>query len=165
MIPAGLLSLQNVHQNRLQNHFSDLEKNYFSSKSVDAFVDPENARDSEFAATLLRCSKYSRFRTIASLHYADNFFNFASSIVSSIEFDKDDQYFATAGVTKKIKLFDYEAVTTDYHRISSSFITKSSRDTRQSSFVEFDGVERDERTVENLPKYPLKEIACNSKIR
>ena len=30
----------------------------------------------------------------------------ASSIVSSIEFDRDCEYFATAGVTKEIKVYE-----------------------------------------------------------
>lgn len=33
--------------------------------------------------------------------------------MSSIEFDRDDEYFATAGVTKKIKIFDYSAILKD----------------------------------------------------
>lgn len=33
-----------------------------------------------------------------------------ASIVSSIEFDRDDEYFATAGVTRKIKIFDMSGV-------------------------------------------------------
>ena len=33
-----------------------------------------------------------------------------SSIVSSIEFDKDQEFFAIAGVTKRIKIYDYNVV-------------------------------------------------------
>lgn len=33
----------------------------------------------------------------------------ASHIVSSIEFDKDSEFFATAGVLKRIKVFDFRA--------------------------------------------------------
>ena len=36
-----------------------------------------------------------------------------STIVSSIEFDKDSEYFAIAGVTKRIKIFDYYACIRD----------------------------------------------------
>jgi len=38
-----------------------------------------------------------------------------SSIVSSIEFDRDDQYFATAGVSKKIKIFEYKSIVEQAH--------------------------------------------------
>lgn len=34
-----------------------------------------------------------------------------SSIVSSIEFDRDSEYFATAGVTKEIKVYECELQT------------------------------------------------------
>ena len=40
-----------------------------------------------------------------------------SSIVSSIEFDKNQEFFAIAGVTKRIKIYDYNVVlkvTSDY---------------------------------------------------
>lgn len=50
-------------------------------------------------------------KVLATLKYGD-IFN-ASSIVSSIEFDRDDEYFATAGVTKKIKIFDYGSIVKD----------------------------------------------------
>ena len=36
-----------------------------------------------------------------------------SSIVSSIEFDKDQEFFAIAGVTKRIKIYDYNVVLKD----------------------------------------------------
>lgn len=34
-----------------------------------------------------------------------------SNIVSSIEFDRDSEYFATAGVTKEIKVYEYVSST------------------------------------------------------
>jgi len=36
--------------------------------------------------------------------------NSSLSIVSSIEFDKDGEFFVIAGVAKKIKLYNYEAI-------------------------------------------------------
>jgi E3 ubiquitin-protein ligase RFWD2 len=68
----------------------------------------------QFATDLYSFSRFSKFKTAAVLHYADNFFNYASSIVSSIEFDKDDEYFAIAGVTKKIRIFEFKEVVRDY---------------------------------------------------
>src|SRR6185369_6775641 len=60
---------------------------------------------SDFCDSLSTFTHYNRFRLVNTLRYGD-IFN-TSSIVSSIEFDRDDEYFATAGVTKKIKIFDY----------------------------------------------------------
>ena len=44
--------------------------------------------------------------------YTTDMFN-NSSIVSSIEFDKNQEFFAIAGVTKKIKIYDYNVVLKD----------------------------------------------------
>ncbi len=54
-----------------------------------------------FAASLKRYTSYSNWRELSSLSYGDP--STAYSIVSSIEFDKDGEVFAVAGVTKKIK--------------------------------------------------------------
>lgn len=53
--------------------------------------------------------QYGDMRRLATLNY--NIETSTSlSIVSSIEFDKDGEYFVIAGVTKRIKLYDYNAV-------------------------------------------------------
>ncbi|KFB46072.1 AGAP013233-PA-like protein [Anopheles sinensis] len=59
-----------------------------------------------FRESLIKFSKYSALRPLATLNYSNDS-NYASTIVSSIEFDKDSEYFAIAGVTKRIKIFDY----------------------------------------------------------
>lgn len=98
-------------QNRIIGHLSDLEDVYMRQDIQD------------FSKDLYNFTKFSKFRTSAVLHYADNFFNYASSIVSSIEFDKDDEYFAIAGVTKKIRIFEFKEVVKDYTSFrNSSFI-------------------------------------------
>ena len=51
-------------------------------------------------------------RPLATLAYTTDMFN-NSSIVSSIEFDKDQEFFAIAGVTKRIKIYDYNVVLKD----------------------------------------------------
>ena len=48
-------------------------------------------------------------RPLATLAYTTDMFN-NSSIVSSIEFDKNQEFFAIAGVTKRIKIYDYNVV-------------------------------------------------------
>lgn len=98
-------------QNRIMSHLTDLEDIYLR----------QDLRD--FSRDLFNFAKYSKIKTSAVLHYADNFFNYASSIVSSIEFDKDDEYFAIAGVTKKIRIFDFKEVVKDFTTFrNSSFI-------------------------------------------
>jgi E3 ubiquitin-protein ligase RFWD2 len=102
-------------QNRIMGHLSDLEDVYFSKADI-----------SQFSRDLYNFSRFSKLKTTAVLHYADNFFNYASSIVSSIEFDKDDEYFAIAGVTKKIRIFEFKEVVRDYTSFrNASFVRDS----------------------------------------
>jgi WD40 repeat protein len=51
---------------------------------------------------------FSRLRVIAELRHGDLFHS--ANIVSSIEFDRDDELFATAGVSKRIKVFEFSSV-------------------------------------------------------
>lgn len=132
---------------RMINHFDDLEKCYFNSRSKDSSAgsflietpppsissmnsvkSPQNGLV-EFSDTLHKFTKFCSVRPLSTLNYASDLFN-GSSIVSSIEFDKDNEFFAIAGVTKRIKLFEYSSViqdTVDIH-------------------------------------YPMNEMLCNSKI-
>lgn len=55
-------------------------------------------------------SQYGDIKRLATLNYNIETQSPALSIVSSIEFDKDGEYFVIAGVTKKIKVYDYNAV-------------------------------------------------------
>ncbi|KAH9749723.1 E3 ubiquitin-protein ligase COP1 [Citrus sinensis] len=55
----------------------------------------------------LSCSN-SRLRVIAELRHGDLFH--AANIISSIEFDRDDELFASAGVSRRIKIFEFSSV-------------------------------------------------------
>ena len=109
-ISKSTMTLPTKMQERILGHQSDLENVYFKKRDM-----------GDFSKDLQIFSKFSKFRTSAVLHYADNFFNYASSIVSSIEFDKDDEYFAIAGVTKKIRIFEFKEVVRDYRNFRSSY--------------------------------------------
>ena len=56
-----------------------------------------------FCDTLNDVTKYSSFQELSTLYYGDGPIG-SSSIVSSIEFDKDGEFFAVGGVTKRIKV-------------------------------------------------------------
>ncbi|KAJ3049345.1 RING finger and WD repeat domain-containing protein 2, partial [Rhizophlyctis rosea] len=101
---------------KLKQHMDDLEHYYIDWRSKARISTPETnlPETNEFSSSLARLSRINRFRTVATLHYAENLSNLASSIVSSIEFDKDDEFFTTAGVTKKIKVYEYANVVWDY---------------------------------------------------
>uniref|UniRef100_A0A674N996 COP1 E3 ubiquitin ligase n=1 Tax=Takifugu rubripes TaxID=31033 RepID=A0A674N996_TAKRU len=92
---------------RLTAHFEDLEQCYFSNKMSRNM----NQLD-DFMECLAKFTRYNSVRPLATLSYASDLYN-GSSIVSSIEFDRDCDYFAIAGVTKKIKVFEYGTVIQD----------------------------------------------------
>lgn len=65
-----------------------------------------------FRSSLYKFSKYSSLRSLASMHYSSELTT-SSTIVSTIVFDKDCEFFAIGGVTKRIKVYDYAAVLRD----------------------------------------------------
>ncbi|RVE43081.1 hypothetical protein evm_012255 [Chilo suppressalis] len=65
-----------------------------------------------FREDLVSFTRYRALRPLATLSYCSDAINY-STIVSTIEFDKDEEFFAIAGVTKRIKVFEYEAVVRD----------------------------------------------------
>ena len=75
------------------------------SLALCACADGETATDrlDDFRESLSKFTRFNRLRSLATLHYAADMYN-NSSIVSSIEFDRDCDFFAIAGVTKKIKV-------------------------------------------------------------
>ena len=96
---------------RLNAHFTDLQDCYFNTR-IDEIAPTEERHVellNDFSHKLKRFTQFSSIRSIAKLSYASDVLN-QSSIVSSIDFDKDCDHFAVAGVTKKIKIYDYEAV-------------------------------------------------------
>lgn len=98
----------------LNHNFDLLERCYFTNRNCCSITSSdENSYQNtllEFNETLGKFTALSKIRTLATLNYD---LNSASSIVSTIEFDKDNEFFAIAGVTKKIKLFEYSSVVRD----------------------------------------------------
>lgn len=95
---------------RVSQHFEDLEQCYFSIRQKDEYNGEEGL--DEFTECLSKFTKFNSFRSLATLSYASDIYS-GSSIVSSIEFDRDCDFFAIAGVTKKIKVFEYGTVIKD----------------------------------------------------
>ena len=71
--------------------------------SVEGAVDSSRGDLPQFAEALHNYTKFTSFRELSMLSYGEQTNN-PCSIVSSIEFDKDNEFFAVAGVTKKIKV-------------------------------------------------------------
>ncbi|KAF9978486.1 coatomer subunit alpha [Actinomortierella ambigua] len=141
-----------MNKRRVGEHFQDLQRCYFDL-ALGSSTKRESALSS-FCSTISKFTRYSRFEHINTLRYGD-IFN-TSSIVSSIEFDRDDEYFATAGVTKKIKIFEYGCIE------KSGLMGTSLRDERYGS-----GLERypsNKKPISSVLHYPVREMVCRSKI-
>ncbi|XP_014484491.1 PREDICTED: E3 ubiquitin-protein ligase RFWD2-like [Dinoponera quadriceps] len=136
--PSGSTQKQNefpsgstlaIRRKRLHAHFDDFVQCYFDSRGKELLLGQKSqSSQSEaqqhggihstssgldvFRENLVKFSRYNSLRSLATLNYSSDIFN-NSTIVSSIEFDKDNEFFAIAGVTKRIKVFDYGAVIRD----------------------------------------------------
>ena len=129
-----------VRRKRMHAHFDDFVQCYFESRAKDLLFGQQKGQTAMdtmhgvgntgldfFRENLVKFSRYSALRPLATLNYSSDIFN-NSTIVSSIEFDKDNEYFAIAGVTKRIKVFDYGAVirdTVDIHYPCVEMISSS----------------------------------------
>ncbi|XP_028394945.1 E3 ubiquitin-protein ligase COP1-like [Dendronephthya gigantea] len=101
-----------ARRKRVHQHFDDLEKCYFAIRQGEIPGNSDTDGLEYFTECLSKFTRFSGFRPLATLSYASEVHN-GSSIVSSIEFDRDNDYFAIAGVTKKIKVFEYGVVIRD----------------------------------------------------
>ncbi|KAL0915301.1 hypothetical protein M5K25_015708 [Dendrobium thyrsiflorum] len=79
----------------------------------------------DFQSVLTTFTRYSRLRMFAEVRHGDLFHS--ANIVSSIEFDRDDELFATAGVSKCIKVFDYAAVVNEPADVHCPVVEMSTR--------------------------------------
>ena len=111
-----------ARRQRMHHHWQDLVTCYTNARidrvlfgSGDGGGDPEPEAEpglDQFGGCLSSLTRYNSVRPLATLAYTTDMFN-NSSIVSSIEFDKDQEFFAIAGVTKRIKIYDYNVVLKD----------------------------------------------------
>ncbi|THU69712.1 hypothetical protein C4D60_Mb08t17270 [Musa balbisiana] len=110
-----------ARKRKIQAQFKELQECYLQKRRLGASQlhhpkEKVNAKVREgyhagledFQSILTTFTKYSRLRVIAELRHGDLFHS--ANIVSSIEFDRDDEYFATAGVSKRIKVFEFSTV-------------------------------------------------------
>ncbi|XP_048512298.1 E3 ubiquitin-protein ligase COP1-like isoform X3 [Athalia rosae] len=104
-----------LRRKRMHAHFDDFVQCYFESRAKELLfgqsqkalqqteMSPGTSSGLDiFRENLVKFSRYNSLRPLATLNYSSDIFN-NSTIVSSIEFDKDNEFFAIAGVTKRIK--------------------------------------------------------------
>ncbi|KAI3803586.1 hypothetical protein L1987_31742 [Smallanthus sonchifolius] len=115
-------SLAVVRKKRVQSQFNDLQQCYLQKRRQ--LVNPLQNHDkrdadvmqregyssalSDFQSVLSTFTQYSRLRVIAELRHGELFHS--ANIVSSIEFDRDDELFATADVSRRIKVFNFSTI-------------------------------------------------------
>lgn len=137
--PENSMNTMSLCRKRMHAHFDDFVQCYLSVRAADLLFSKTDSSKSAVESTsgssgldvfrenLVKFSRYSTLRPLATLNYSSDIFN-NSTIVSSIEFDKDNELFAIAGVTKRIKVFDYASVirdVVDIHYPSIEMISSS----------------------------------------
>ncbi|XP_038875784.1 protein SPA1-RELATED 2 [Benincasa hispida] len=130
--------ISQTNEERIAKNISQLESAYFSMRSK---VDPsENdtaiRTDNDLLRTRENCylpqkddershsdrlgaffdgfckySRYSKFEVRGVLRNGD--FNSSSNVICSLSFDRDEDYFAAAGVSKKIRIFEFNSLFSD----------------------------------------------------
>ncbi|XP_052725356.1 protein SPA1-RELATED 2 isoform X3 [Vigna angularis] len=143
----------NSNEVRLMRNICHLESAYFSMRSklqlseTDASTHPDKdvlrnrenwsvAQKSEeqpkrkdtlgtFFDGLCKYARYSRFEVRGVLRNAD--FNNPANVICSLSFDRDADYFATAGISKKIKIFEFSALCNDSVDIHYPVVEMSNR--------------------------------------
>ncbi|KAI3741015.1 hypothetical protein L1987_58679 [Smallanthus sonchifolius] len=79
----------------------------------------------DFQSVLSSFTRYSRLRVVAELRHGDLFHS--ANIVSSIEFDRDDELFATAGVSRRIKVFEFASVVNEQADVQCPIVEMPTR--------------------------------------
>ncbi|KAI4305733.1 hypothetical protein L6164_029081 [Bauhinia variegata] len=119
---VNLSGLAVVRKRQVHAQFNDLQECYLQKRRHSADrPHSQQERDksvinregytaglADFQSVLTTFTRYSRLRVIAELRRGNLFHS--ANIVSSIEFDRDDELFATAGVSRCIKVYDFSAV-------------------------------------------------------
>jgi protein suppressor of PHYA-105 1 len=136
---SGSPPISNTNELWLTRSIHQLEKPYFSVRSEiqhtisDATTRPDKdllksrenwclaQKDEEkqiptdrlgaFFDGLCKYARYSKFEVRGILRNGD--FNNSANVICSLSFDRDEEYFAAAGVSKKIKIFEFNALLND----------------------------------------------------
>lgn len=131
---AGQLSQAAFKRERIQQSccnvdraFDELERKFFQQREVparDASTGSPDLSDSshvdlpgvanlsdhlaDFSTDLIDFSRYNQLKVKAKLNYSDLLT--VTDMVCSTAFDRDDEFFATAGVFRRVKIFDFASV-------------------------------------------------------
>ena len=147
-------SMSTVNEERLMRNLNQLENAYFSMRSKieisesnaaprpDSDVLKIRDRSSQlqnesdgleestdplggFFEGLCKYARYSKFELCGSLR--STYMLNSANVICSLSFDRDEDYFAAAGISKKIKIFEFGALLNDSVDIHYPLIEMSSR--------------------------------------
>ncbi|XP_022737884.1 protein SPA1-RELATED 2-like isoform X2 [Durio zibethinus] len=136
---SGLYPFSSANEMRLTRNINQLEFAYFSARSrvqfreTDSMTRPDkdllkncknwhlaqndeeipNPTDSvgAFFDDFCKYAQYSKFEVRGIMRSGE--FNNSANVICSLSFDRDEDYFASAGVSKKIKIFEFNALFND----------------------------------------------------
>ncbi|XP_021891003.1 protein SPA1-RELATED 2 isoform X2 [Carica papaya] len=83
----------------------------FYLTQVDGEIENPKDQVGAFFDGLCKYARYSKFEVRGVLRSAE--FNNSANVICSLGFDRDEDYFAAAGVSKKIKIFEFNAIFND----------------------------------------------------
>lgn len=151
MLPS-ISPISNSNEVRLMRNICHLESAYFSMRSklqlseTDASTHPDKdilrnrenwnvAEKSEeqpkkdtlgaFFDGLCKYARYCKFEVRGVLRNVD--FNNPANVICSLSFDRDADYFASAGISRKIKIFEFSALCNDSVDIHYPAVEMSNR--------------------------------------
>ena len=136
---SSLYPFSSANEMKLMRNFSQLESAYFSMRSkvqfreTDSMTRPDkdllknrenwhlsqnyeeipNPTDSlgAFFDGFCKYARYSKFEVRGTMRNGE--FNNSANVICSLSFDRDEDYFAAAGISKKIKIFEFNALFND----------------------------------------------------
>lgn len=128
-----------VKRQRIYDRFKDLQDLYYGdSCTTMGNVEAQRNNLQHISSLLYQTTRYSTFRVLDTMFHSDQ--SASSSIISSIEFDRDEEYFAIGGVSRDIKIFDYSMLAdtiaaNDTVSDTGSEWPRGNRSTRGTGFI------------------------------
>ncbi|KNA06691.1 hypothetical protein SOVF_178660 [Spinacia oleracea] len=93
---------------RADKDILESRENWFSDQHDEEKQKPLDDRGTFFNG-LCKYARYSKLKLCGTIRNRDIMTN-STNVVCSLSFDRDEDYFAAAGVSKKIKIYDFQAV-------------------------------------------------------
>ena len=94
----------------VESFFEEIADNYIQTR-VPVLSGPRSGESSsleEWGKSLNGLTEFKKFRELGTIKYGDP--AQGPSIVSSIDFDKDQDFFVVGGVTRQLKVYEYNSV-------------------------------------------------------